>query len=91
MVKGVSKSIIEISETGSKVFSKVILCVSPEYVDDDKRLKSEADRMVQQLTLEEVGVPLRITVKKEHRRRLFLFIGAGVALSLATVMIALFL
>ena len=79
MVKGVNKSVIEISDTGNKFFNKVILFVSPEYAQkSDKQLTTEADEFVKRLQ----GCPresLRKAIIRERkrRRRLFLCFTVG--------------
>lgn len=66
MVKGVSKSVIEISDTGNKYFSKIILYVSPEFSSaSDKKLKKEASSFIERFELTGRLAPLRKTVKKQ--------------------------
>lgn len=45
MVKGVSKTIIEVNNTGSKIFEKVVFYVAPEFGNlSSKQLKRAASR-----------------------------------------------
>ena len=69
MVKGVNKTIIEITNTGNRFFNRVILFVSPEYVDkSDKKLTDEAQAIIRRL--ETTGSEsLRQAVMKERRRK----------------------
>ena len=65
MVKGVSKSVIEISETGNRYFSKVILYVSPEYSSaGEQKLKKEASRLIEEFELGSKFLPLRKSIRK---------------------------
>lgn len=69
MVKGVNKSVIEISDTGNKFFNKVILFVSPEYAEkSNKQLASEAGALIRQLqgTSRE---SLRKAIIRERKKR----------------------
>lgn len=46
MVKGVNKTVIEVNDTGSKVFEKVVLYVSPKYTNlTAKQLKKAAESL----------------------------------------------
>lgn len=75
MVKGVNKSVIEISETGSKYFSKVILFVSPEYVQKKSRkLNTEAENIIKKLQFPSTTVSLRKTMNnRKKKRNIFIF------------------
>ncbi len=65
MVKGVSKSVIEISETGNRYFSKVILYISPEYSSaGEQKLKKEASRLIEEFELGGRFLPLRKSMRK---------------------------
>ena len=47
MIKGVNRQIIEVSDTGSKYFEKVILFIRPEYMSESATApKKHADRLV---------------------------------------------
>lgn len=88
MVKGVNKSVIEISNTGNKFFNKVILFVSPEYsYKSDKLLNNEAEQLIKRLQLNS-GESLRNAIRRQRKRRklmIFSAIGA-VAAALITVL-----
>lgn len=83
MVKGVNKTVIEINDTGSNIFEKVVLFVTPKYSNlSTKRLKIEAKRVVNGFS--DAGkVP---TVRQKYRRRRILcFIAAGITMAAVAV------
>lgn len=82
MVKGVNKSVIEITDTGNRYFSKVILFVSPEYVNkNSRRLSSEAGELIKSLHRSDEALSLRNAVMRERRKRKkILFISSGISL-----------
>lgn len=84
MVKGVNKSVIEISQTGSKYFSKIILYVSPLYTDTSAyKLASEAERLVKELSSVS-HQPLRTRVRKLKIKKIIICcIGAAVLVASA--------
>ncbi len=88
MVKGVNKTIIEITNTGNKLFNRVILFVSPEYVDkSDKKLTDEAQALIKRL--EAMGSEsLRQAVKREkkRKRKIVLFSLTGALLLVTAVL-----
>ncbi len=90
MVKGVSKSVIEISETGNRYFSKVILYVSPEFSSaSEQKLKKEASRLIEEFDLTGRFIPLRKTMRK--RKLLAVSILGSSALFAAGLLTLLFL
>ena len=92
MVKGVNKTIIEISNTGNKLFNRVILFVSPEYVDkSDKKLTEEAQSLIRKLESMS-GESLRSAVKRQRKRkkRIIIFSVLGsIAVTVAVLLIIL--
>ena len=92
MVKGVNKTIIEISNTGNKLFNRVILFVSPEYVDkSDKKLADEAQSLIRKLESMS-GESLRSAVKRQRKRkrRIIIFSVLGsIAVTVAVLLIIL--
>ena len=92
MVKGVNKTIIEISNTGNKLFNRVILFVSPEYVDkSDKKLTEEAQSLIRKLESMS-GESLRLAVKRQRKRkrRIIIFSALGsIAVTVAVLLIIL--
>ena len=87
MVKGVNKTVIEINDTGSNIFEKVILFVTPKYSNlSSKRLKTEATRVVNNFS-DSNGLP---TVRQMHKnKRILKYIILSVAV--AVVGLVLFL
>lgn len=87
MVKGVSKSVIEISETGNRYFSKVILYVSPEFsATSEQKLKKEATRLIEEFELGGRLLPLRKSIRK-RRILSFLILGSSVLFSLGLLVL----
>ena len=68
MVKGVSKTIIEVNNTGSKFFEKIVFYVTPEYGNlNAKHLKKAASEFAFNYNDSINKKPLR----KRYRRRKF--------------------
>ncbi len=66
MVKGVNKTVIEINDTGSNMFDKIILFVAPQYSGlSVSRLRSEAEKTVRECA---VG-RLQLTARQRYMRR----------------------
>lgn len=81
MVKGVNKTIIEINETGNKVFDRVLLFVNPDKAySDTASLKREALDYVKGLSPDFNTGFLRQRIKRRKQKRLL--IGLLVALIL---------
>lgn len=69
MVKGVNKSVIEITETGSEIFSKIILFVAPDCKEKDSaKVNKEAERLINKIKGQE-GLSLRQAVHKQRKRK----------------------
>ena len=89
MVKGVNKSVIEISQTGSKYFSKIILYVSPAYTDiSSYKLVGEAEKIVKEFTALS-HKPLRAKIKRMKIRRIVTAVLGTVAFVAFTVVCCL--
>lgn len=72
MVKGVNKTVIEVNDTGSKMFEKIVFYVSPQYGNmSPANLSRAADDAVRNLNIP-VCSSLRQRVKRKQRMRLFL-------------------
>ena len=86
MVKGVNKTVIEVNETGSKVFEKIVLYVSPKYGNlSAKELRYAANN----LEINYDGVLDRYhSVRKRWRNRRLVLVGA-IALSVVAVAAAI--
>jgi len=78
MVKGVSKTIIEVNNTGSKVFEKVVFYVTPEYSNSNRgQLNQAASKFISTYDL---GIPEKNSLRKRHKKRkirksVFVFLG----------------
>lgn len=46
MIRGISKRIIEINDTGSDFFEKAVFFIKPDTDKSDKALKNEADKII---------------------------------------------
>ena len=89
MVKGVNKSVIEINQTGSKYFSKIILYVSPGFNEKSaSKLADEAEKIVKELSVVSYR-PLRERVRKRKVKRIAL--AVSVCLLVGAMATALFL
>ena len=67
LVKGINRTVIEITDTGSTMFEKVILFVTPQYGNiGTKRLKAEAERVIGQYMADSV---IRPTVRAQHKKK----------------------
>ncbi len=77
MVKGVNKTVIEVNNTGSKMFEKIIFYVAPQYGNaDPKRLQKAAAEFSFQFSEHGSYAPLR---RRYERRKKRLIIGGGIA------------
>ncbi len=87
MVKGVNKSVIEINQTGSKYFSKIILYVSPGFNESSaSKLADEAEKIVKELSAVSYR-PLRERVRRSKIKRIAISAGVVSFLSLAATVL----
>lgn len=85
MVKGVNKTVIEVNDTGSKMFEKIVFYVSPKYGNlSTGRLTRAAGQLAREF--EKPEIPLRTRMKR-RRRAVFL----GLVLSALAAVSALIL
>lgn len=78
MVKGVSKTVIEVNNTGSKLFEKIVFYVTPEYGNlSAKQLKKAASAFSFQYDANYNRKPLR---HKYKRKKLLLLASVTLAL-----------
>ena len=88
MVKGVSKTIIEVNNTGSKLFEKIVFYVTPEYGNlNAKQLKKAASSFT--FNYENLNHPKK-SLRKRYKRRVlvrWLSIAGVVLAALATLLI----
>ena len=70
MVKGVNKTVIEVNDTGNRMFEKIVFYVTPQYGNiDPKRLQRAAGEFTLKLSKNEVGLPLRESYRKNRRKK----------------------
>ena len=83
MVKGTSKTIIEVNNTGSKFFEKIVFYVTPEYGNlNAKHLKRAAAEFSFNYNNEFSKTPLRKRIK---RKKLITLIIASTAVLIAAL------
>lgn len=89
MVKGVNKTVIEINDTGSAMFDKVVLFVSPQYGNiSTKRLSSEAQNLIGKFESDLCKHPgVRQRFEKRRKIRTLLSIVAGAIIAAAFLII----
>lgn len=90
MVKGVSKTIIEVNNTGSKYFEKIVFYVTPQYGNlNAKQLKKAASTFSFNFDNSMPQKPLR---KIKARRKITFFSLTAVALigAVISVLVAIF-
>lgn len=81
MIKGISRSMIEVTETGSIYYERAMLVVKPEFASAQRELlEREAKRI-----LGEMGAPSAIQKRKGKLKSfmfatLFTLLGAGTSL-----------
>ncbi len=81
MVKGVSKTIIEVNNTGSKIFEKVVFYVAPEFGNlSSKQLKRAASRFAFNFPK---NPPRKKLTKASKRKRISLFLISFLGLLLS--------
>ncbi len=91
MVKGVNKTVIEVNDTGSKMFEKVVFFVSPRY----STLKAAAlNKAVREFSfnIENQNSPkrsLRKRVRLKKGAKIFLFSAGAVVLTAVVLLIVL--
>ena len=88
MVKGVNKTVIEVNNTGSKIFEKIVFYVAPQYGNlDMSRLQKEAGEF--SFHFSETGTyrkPLRKARRARLRRRVIIT-GAILLLTIGAILI----
>ncbi|MCQ2478574.1 MAG: hypothetical protein MJ091_05120 [Clostridia bacterium] len=87
MVKGVNKTVIEINDTGSKFFDKVVFYVSPKYsFTSENRLKRAAGNYFFSVTESKA---FKKPLRKRVKNRQYMKIGIVATLLLAAVVFAI--
>ena len=78
MVKGVNKTIIEVNNTGSKMFEKIVFYVSPQYGNADiARLQRAAGEFSLRFDESESYAPLRRKHIKKRKKRLIIALSSA--------------
>lgn len=89
MVKGVSKTVIEVNNTGSKLFEKIVFYVTPEYSNlSAKQLKKAASSFSFNF---DSPIP-KNSLRRRYRlrkKRIAIISAAGIILTLAVLLIIL--
>lgn len=87
MVKGVSKTIIEVNNTGSKLFEKIVFYVTPEYGNlSAKQLKKAASSF----SFNYNNAFARPSLRRKYKKKLLLKISL-ISLSLIAGLVTLFM
>jgi hypothetical protein len=90
MVKGVNRQIIEINDTGSRYFERVLLFVSPEGAElSSKELGSEAKEYLLHLTEGPQKNTLRSRIKRRTIRRRIILGSCLATVGLSVMLIVL--
>lgn len=90
MVKGVNRTVIEVNDTGSKVFEKIVFYVSPQYGNLSARALSRA---ANEISLGIESYPKRKSLRRRMILRRRIFVASAISLSLLSIIgiICLFL
>ncbi len=89
MVRGINRTVIEINDTGSDFFEKVILFVTPEYGNMSTRhLKAEADRIINEYYPE---IKDRENIRAVYRKRKMIKMCSIIAGAIIAVFVTAFL
>ena len=89
MVRGVSKTVIVVNDTGSKFFEKIVFYVTPEYGSlNAKQLKKAASTFSFHYNEFAEPKPLRKRIQKKRRRK-WLFIGGAIMVAAVIFLILL--
>ncbi len=91
MVKGVNKTVIEVNDTGSKLFEKIVFYVTPQYGSlSAKQLKRAAREFSFSFSEAPVGrKTVRKVISRKRKIRAALLISAGLLILSAVLVIVL--
>ncbi len=86
MIKGINRQVVEVKDTGSECFERILFFVKPEYVGmSDGKIRERADMVTKTATL---PPPTKIKKRKLNEiLKLSLSLLAGFALGLALSLI----
>ncbi len=90
MVKGTSRTVIEINDTGNKMIERIVLFVKPEYGNlNAARLKKEADIITDSLIEERLDNTLirERYIAKKRRKVLCVVFGVAVLAVITAIVI----
>ncbi len=88
MVKGVNKTVIEVNNTGSKMFEKIVLYVTPEYGNlSAKQLRRAAGSLV--LGFEDIKSAPSVRKRIARKRKLLFCCIGGIMAVIVTVLVLL--
>ena len=91
MVKGVNKTVIEVNETGSKLFEKIVFYVTPQYGNlSAKRLKKAAGEFTFSFDNSEKSKSLRSCIRAKRMKQAVLFVLSGILLACAVAAVFYF-
>ena len=88
MVKGVNKRVIEVNDTGSKFFEKIVFYVTPQYSELSPSQLKEATEF---LSLKLGEKPKNTSLRKRHLRKKRVAFWGGLVLALIGVVLFLIL
>mgnify|MGYP004530144221 CR=1 FL=1 len=89
MVKGVNKTIIEINNTESEYFDRILLFVKASYSGDAGNLDRELAKISRTLSSQTLRIPLRQS--EQNRKKKLLFFAAGAVAFVALVVAGIIL
>lgn len=90
MVKGVNKTVIEVNDTGSKVFEKIVFYVSPQYGNLNARALSRAANEIS-LGLECYPRKKSLRQRMKIKRRILIISAVSLVLLAVIGIICMFL
>ncbi len=91
MVRGINRTVIEINDTGSNFFEKVIFFVTPEYGNiGTRQLKAEADRIINEYYPDLKNTANIRNIYRKRKLIRFLCIGAAVVIMLGIAAFVIF-
>ena len=88
MVKGVNKRVIEVNDTGSKFFEKIVFYVTPKY---SELTPAQLISATEFLSLGLEGKPNRTSLRKRHLRKKRVAFWSGLMLVLIGIIVFLIL
>ncbi len=89
MIKGVNKTVIEVSDTGCEAFERVVLYVRPQYAANNERaLKQKADAIIKKYSAEDYTF-LDYQAPPSSKKTLFMICGIMLLVAIG-VLVAIF-